>query len=302
MSTRCYCCDPANPDRIGAHDGSGTSMRFPARFEGPPGTVNGGMAVGALACPALEAAARKGVAHPAVARNMARLHRPVQYTKDLRAVATASGDAYEIALTDGGDELISARVEVASFGASPQPGGTLAAPPGDLEPLLREMSTVGEPATPPFFEETGDHPIAGCFSCGPKNARGLHVYPRFAGDGVTWASWHPEPSFVDADGGVARSIIASALDCSSGICLPREEQIELLRNDQFYLLGSLDVRYLRVPPLDATYHVTARARRRDGRKFYGAAALFDAAGTAYAAVDAIWIIVAMTRTQAFGAS
>jgi hypothetical protein len=102
------------------------------------------------------------------------------------------------------------------------------------------------------------------------------------------------------NGGIARSIIASALDCSSGICLPREEQIELLRNDQFYLLGSLDVRYLRVPPLDVTYHVTARARRRDGRKFYGASALFDAAGTPYATAEAIWIIVAMTRTQAFG--
>jgi hypothetical protein len=95
-------------------------------------------------------------------------------------------------------------------------------------------------------------------------------------------------------------VIASALDCSSGICLPREQQEELLRTDQFYLLGSLDVRYLRAAPVDASYRVVGRALRRDGRKFYGMSALFDESGTPYATAEAIWIIVTMTRTHAFG--
>jgi hypothetical protein len=166
------------------------------------------------------------------------------------------------------------------------------------------MATVREPAAPPFFEQTGDHPIAGCFSCGPRSPRGLHVYPRFADAdaGVTWASWTPEASFVDTPGVLAQSIIAAALDCSSGICLPRAEQEELLRTDQFYLLGSFDVRYLRVADPSLRYHVVAEAQRRDGRKFFGSSALFDDDGVPYAAAEAIWIIVQMSRTQAFGES
>jgi hypothetical protein len=276
-------------------------LHFPARFEGPPGTVNGGMAVGALACTALEAASREGVSHPVVTRINARLHRPVRHSRQLHAEAFASDGAYDVSLRDGDDALITARVDVAALSQATRSEDTIADVPADLAGLLREMSLVAEPATPPFFEETGDHPIPNCFSCGPKNTAGLHVFPRFAGDGVTWAIWSPDPSMVDGDGGLARSVVASALDCSSGICLPREEQIELLRNDQFYLLGSLDVRFLRVPPPGSRYHVTARARRRDGRKFYGVSALFDDAGVAYATAEAIWIIVAMTRTQAFGA-
>jgi hypothetical protein len=296
----CYCCDPANPDRIAEHATPRTSMRFAARFEGPLWNVNGGMAVGALACPALEAASRAGVAHPAVTRVTARLHRGIPHSADLRIEATGADGAYEVTLRDGGDPLISGRVEIAALAAPPRPGDAFAAAPSHLEEALREMSAVVEPSAPPFFEETGDHPIPGCFSCGPDNRHGMHIYPRFAAHGVTWASWKPDPAFVDAGGGLASSIVASALDCSSGICLPREQQEELLRNDQFFLLGSLDVRYLRVPPPDRAYHVVGRAGERDGRKFFGTSALFDAEGTVYATAEAIWVIVQLTRTEAFG--
>jgi len=275
-------------------------MRFPARFEGPPGTVNGGMAVGALACASLAAAGRAGVAHPAVTRITARLHRAVRHTVDLSATVSPDGSAWDAALADGDGAMVTARVETASLARAPMPGDVLAAPPEDLTALLRDMARVTEPASPPFFDETGDHPIPNCFSCGPANDRGLHCYPRFAADGVTWASWRPDGAFIDPPGALAASVVAAALDCSSGVCLPREQQIELLDNDQFYLLGSFDVRYLRVPPPGAAYHVVAHAGRREGRKFFGASALFDDAGTPYATADAIWIIVAMTRTQAFG--
>jgi acyl-coenzyme A thioesterase PaaI-like protein len=296
----CYCCDPANPDRIAVHDASGTLMRFPARFEGPPGNVNGGMATGALGCPALEAASRDGAENAAITRITARLHRGIPHSRELRAGVSRVDDAYEINVRDGDDVCITGRVEVAPLAQPPGAGAVLQTSAPNLDALLPEMAAVREPNVPPFFEQTGDHPISGCFSCGPSNTRGLHIYPRFAGDGVTWASWSPDPAFVDQDGGLASSIVASALDCSSGICLPREQQEELLRTDQFYLLGSLDVRYLRVPKPDGQYHVVGRARRRVGRKFFGMSALFDDAGTAYATADATWIIVTMTRAQAFG--
>jgi len=296
----CYCCDPANPDRIAVHDAAGTAMRLPARFEGPPGNVNGGMAVGALGCPALQVASRDGAEHAAITRITARLHRGIPHSRELRAGVSRVDDSYEVTVRDGDDVCISGRVEVTSSEGSHPPRSALSSPPVDLYELLREMATVRDPNAPPFFEETGDHPISGCFSCGPNNGRGLHIYPRFAAEGVTWASWSPDPAFVDQDGGLASSIVASALDCSSGICLPREQQEELLRTDQFYLLGSLDVRFLRVAPPDGRYHVVGRAKQRDGRKFFGASALFDESGTPYAIAEATWIIVTMTRAQAFG--
>jgi hypothetical protein len=298
--TNCYCCDANNPDRIATHDETGTSLSFPARFEGPPGNVNGGMAVGALACPALAAASRDGMEHPIVTHITGRLHRGVPHSKDLRAETALIDDAYEVTVRAADDGLIAGRVEIASRNNAAREGDPLCAVSPELETLISELAAVAQPAAPPFFEETGDHPISGCFSCGPDNPRGMHIYPRFAAHGVTWASWQPEPSFVDTNGGLATSIIASALDCSSGICLPREDQHELLRNDQFYLLGSLDVRYLRIAPPDRSYHITAKALRRDGRKFFGASVLFDDTGTPYATAEAIWIITQLTRTQAFG--
>jgi hypothetical protein len=218
-------------------------------------------------------------------------------------VTTPDDEAYEVKLSDGDDVVVSGRVET-GLPIELLPGDPMGSPPAHLAAMLDRMSAVRAPDAPPFFEQTGDHPIAGCFSCGPRNARGLHVYPRFvdAEAGVTWGSWSPEPSLVDAPGVLASSVVASALDCSSGICLPRAEQEELLRTDQFYLLGSFDVRYLRAADPSRRYHVVAEAQRRDGRKFYGASALFDDAGVPYATAEAIWIIVQMSRTQAFGGS
>jgi hypothetical protein len=121
------------------------------------------------------------------------------------------------------------------------------------------------------------------------------------------APWRPAAEFDDAralarGGGVLSTLVlTSAIDCSSGICMPVAMQRELLELDQFFLLGSLDVRYLRVPPLDRDYRVAAKALLRDGRKFFGLSALVDDAGTPYAMAESTWIVAGVTRTAAFGA-
>jgi hypothetical protein len=84
--------------------------------------------------------------------------------------------------------------------------------------------------------------------------------------------------------------------------MPVEMQRELLEHDQFFLLGSLDVRYLRVASVERDYRVAAKALLRDGRKFFGLSALFDGAGAPYAMAEATWIVAGMTRIKAFGAS
>lgn len=297
----CYTCDPASPDRI-IDAGRPEIVHFPARFEGPPGNVNGGMAAGALACPALRTADAEGAAHAAVSRITARLRAGVAHSRPLSIDARRADGAYGLTISHGETAVITGVVEVATRATTLAPDDAIGKPPEQHAAALEAMARVRTPDRPPFYVETGDHPIPGCFSCGPQHPDGLQIVPRLAGDGLISSDWHPDPSLHDDDGLLAANIIASALDCSSGICMPLAYQQELLANDQFFLLGSLDVRFVRTAAVDAKggYRVVGKALLRDGRKFFGMSALFDADDTLYATAEATWIVAAITRAEAFG--
>ena len=295
---RCYSCR----NIFAADEAGGAAARFPARFEGPPGAANGGIIVGALACPALAAASHEGVAHAGVTRISARLHAPVPLEQSLRVDVAEDHGAYRVSILDGDRPLVSGSVEVAYGDHAPSIGDALSPIPGERANDIQQLARVPVPDRPPFFEETGDHPIPGCFSCGPEHAGGMRIFPRVAGEGIVCAPWRPAREFDDGGGALAALILTSALDCSSGICMPVEMQRELLDLDQFFLLGSLDVRYLRVASVERDYRVAAKALLRDGRKFFGLSALFDDAGVPYAMAEATWIVAGMTRIKAFGAS
>ena len=288
MTHSCYACAPANPERVFAYDGGRAIAQFPMRFNGPPGNANGGIAVGALACPAL-ASGDSGLRGT---RITARLRRGIACDQSLTAEVTPAEGAVAVSISDGDGTLVEGTVTLSGDQRS-----------SDVSTLIAELAPVariGAGDRPPFFEETGDHPIPGCFSCGPYNARGLHIYPRVAGDGLTCAPWHAAAEFDDGDGMLAPMIVASALDCSSGICMPVEMQRDLLAEDAFFLLGSLDVHFLRPAPVGRDYHVVAKALRRDGRKFFGASVLFDGDAVPYATAEATWIVAGISRTEAFG--
>lgn len=298
----CYSCRATNRYQVFS-DLAGLRMaRYPERFCGPPGNVNGGIAVGSLACPALDHAVSAGVAHPVALRVRARLRSGIPVEEPLDVTASGPKEAIAVSVNRHEAELLHGTVEVGSRDAVPEPGDPVADAPPEHAGLLAAMAEVGVPERPPFWEETGEHPIAGCFSCGPDNDAGLHVFPRYVDDGVVCAAWTPDASFDDGGGVLSPMVLTAALDCSSGICMPLDQQRDLLKDDAFFLLGTLDVRYLRVPPLSPPggYRVVARALGRDGRKFYGLSGLFDAAGTCYAMAEATWIVAPLTRTQAWG--
>ncbi len=296
---RCYSCADTNHERCSFDDGY--RLRVPSRFRGPQGNVNGGMAVGMLACPVLHAAERDGLRYATVTRITARLRAGVPVDTDL-AVEVWPGDegGYTISVRAGDTEIISASAEVMRFETPPVVGQVLAMVPEERLADVRELAAIAAPDVPPWFEETGDHPIPGCFSCGYDNAAGLHIYPRVAEDGVTCAPWASAADFDNGDGTLSTAVLTSAIDCSSGICMPVAMQRELLAQDQFFLLGTMDVRYLRVSGADALYRVAAKALRRDGRKFFGLSVLADEASVAYAMAESTWIVVAVPRATAFG--
>ncbi len=293
MPHRCYACDPVNPHRIVTPGDGAADVRFAARFVGPPAHVNGGVAVGALACPALSAATTAGIAHPAPTRITARLRRSIVLEAPLTATTARDGDTWEVALS-GEDALVTARVEIASLSAPPRAGDTLPTAPREAGGApLAEMAHVTAEGRPTFYEELGQHQVTGCFSCGPDHPDGLYAYPRFVARDTTCATWRPAPEFTDPSGGIALPVVVAALDCSSGICLPLDDQRELLAAGAYFLLGTLDVRFLRTPPAGRGYRVVARSLGRDGRKLFGLSALFDDDGTLYATADAIWLVATL---------
>jgi hypothetical protein len=297
---RCYACDPANPHHVFTVNEGGIAARVPARFVGPPGNANGGIGSALLACPALQAAAHEGIAHAAVTRISARIRAGVPVDTPLRAELSRDREGYSVAMV-ADQPLVTGTVGIAALDKAAEPGQELSAVPAALAEAVGQIAQIGVPDRPPFFEETGEHPIPRCFSCGPEHPDGLHVYPRVVEDGVVCAPWRPAAEFDDGGGALSTLVLTSAIDCSSGICMPVAMQRELLELDQFFLLGSLDVRYLRVPPVQQDYRVAAKALLRDGRKFFGLSALVDAGGTVYAIAESTWLIAGITRTQAFGA-
>jgi len=258
------------------------------------------MAVGMLACPVAQTAGRSGLAHVAVPRINARLRAAAPVERDIvPEVLPGEDGGYAVSLRDGDVELLSATADVLTLPKPPRPGVVLSRPPEEHAADVKRLAATLVPSSRPWFEETGEHPIPGCFSCGPENARGLHVYPRVVQDGVTCAPWRPAGDFDNGDGTLSPAVIGAAIDCASGISLPVKDQRELLDNDQFYLLGSFDIRYLRLAPSSGAYRIAARCLGREGRKFYGLSVLAGEDGTPYAMAYAIWIIPAATRAVAF---
>jgi hypothetical protein len=313
MAHTCYACSSSNPDRVFSYDGGDAIARFPLRFNGPPGSANGGIAVGALACPALRALDERyeGWMGFAVSSISGRLSAPALLDRpyEVHVGNDNHSSSFPVTLSDGNAKIIVGFAGLRSGLHEPPPGAAIAPPlppfpeRGVEHPKMNSIegwARVAAPNRPPFFEETGDHPIPGCFSCGPEHESGLHIYPHVVDDGVTYAPWHASEEYDDGDGSISPMIIASALDCSSGICMPIAMQRQLLEEDRFFVLGSLEVTYLRRPPVGRDYRVIAKAGARDGRKFFGRSALFDDAGTPYATADATWIIAGISRTEAFG--
>jgi hypothetical protein len=224
-----------------------------------------------LACPVLQEAARDGIEHAAMSRITARLRAGVPVERDLAVEVWAADDGgYAVSVRNGETEVISATVDVRPFDAAPRAGDVLAMVPEDRAADVELLARLPVAAAEPWFVESGDHPIPGCFSCGPDHASGLHIYPRFVEDGLTCALWPGSAAeFADSNGALSLAVLTSAIDCSSGICMPRAEQKELLERDEFFLLGTMDARYLRVAAADRRYRVGAKALGRDGRKFSG---------------------------------
>jgi hypothetical protein len=128
-------------------------MQIPARFNGPPGSGNGGWSAGAFA----RASGLGGVVEVT-------LRVPPPLDTDL----TLDGDGFHAA-----DGTLVASVAAAPDADEPVP------------PVSYDEATAASAAYPGF---TG-HPFPTCYVCGPERADGLRLFPGHLPDGRTAAPW-----------------------------------------------------------------------------------------------------------------
>ena len=158
------------------------TITIPARFNGPPGTANGGYTCGrivALAGPGMEI---RLLAPPP-------LDTPLTWAPAPEGGGTVSGPAGPVA--------------VATPASSPWPAPPEAPPPEVV--AAAEADYTGYRA----------HAFPTCFVCGTERADGLGLRPGPIAAGTLACRWLPAAEFTEA-GWVRPEIVAAALDCPSG--------------------------------------------------------------------------------------
>jgi hypothetical protein len=226
---------------------------IPERFNGPPGSGNGGYTCGVVGA---------HVGNPAAVS----LRTPPPLARDL----TVERDEGAVLVRDGSTVVAEgrpARVEL----DLPDPVG--------LEDA-RSASELG------YGRWDHGHPFRTCVVCGPDRepGDGFRIFPgQVGGRDVFAAPWTPDPSLSGDDGLVRPECVWAALDC------PTSAPVALFGEERPIVLARLAVS-IEAPVRAGEPHVLLSWRLGvDGRKRRGAAALLGPKGRALALSEALWI-------------
>lgn len=221
-----------------------------ARFNGPPGSGNGGYVCGRIARHIRGA-------------SVVTLRAPPPLETQLRV--TREGD--RVALFDGETLLAEGAPAALALEAPPAP------------------SRAQAEAAAARYPGLADHRYATCFVCGPGRPAddGLHLYTgKVEGRDLVACTWTPGADLADDAGLLHEDFIHAALDCPSYWALAHAGKPALLAR----MSASIDAP---APRADETLIVAAWALGSDGRKHRGASALYTAGGALIARAEALWI-------------
>lgn len=229
-----------------------STIRLPARFNGPDGSANGGYASGALAC---------AVAPPDGAGVQVVLRRP---------------PPLDVELSVRGQELHDGEHLVAE--AQPAEVG------GEVPRVTVEEAEQAQQRYRGFVS----HAFPRCFTCGPERAPGdgLRIFPGSLGrDAVVAAVWEPDPALAGEDGAVEPVVLWAALDCPSGMAV-------IEQTGKPAVLGKLAVVRHAPVVAGSRYVVVGWPREGAGRRSLPAgSALLDEEGAVVAQAEAVWVSV-----------
>jgi hypothetical protein len=227
------------------------SLMFAGRFNGPPGTANGGYACGVIA------------GHVPADLVEVTLLRPPPL--DTALLIEEAGPTYEV--RPAGGEVVAVAKPVDE--------------PVDILPPVLDI-----PAGAPAALADANHPFRSCFTCGPDRepGDGLRIFvKRVPGQSILADRWIPDESLADDDGAVRPEIVWAALDCPGGWAafnrIPGGVAV----------LGRMTARIDRVPQVGEPCVVVALSDWHDGRKIGAHSALYTADGELLAAARAVWV-------------
>jgi len=231
------------------------TLTIPARFNGPPGSANGGYTCGRVA--QLVGAEEVEVS----LRTPPPLERPLEVVRDGERVELRDGDT--LVAEGGPSELL---IDVP-------------------EPLPRDEVAAAEEAGREVW--TANHPFPSCVVCGPDRDRGdgMRIFPAAleGRHGLYGACWTPGESEADGDGWVRPELVWAALDC------PTSAPVANFGEGPPMVLASLAAR-LGCPVRAGEPHtILSWGLEVDGRKRRAAAALYDSDGILTCASRALWI-------------
>ncbi len=231
----------------------------PSRFQGPPGSGNGGYVCGRIA-------AYLG------GRATVTLRRPAPLATPL---AIEQGRGGSVRVHDSHTLIAEA--------SPPAPGPALRIPGPVLAAEARGAAGQARYFEDPVFPD--------CFVCGTSRhpGDGLRIFPGPVAGRALWAApWTPDPSVTDSTGRVRREVVWAALDCPSGIAAAEAAR---LGPDAVILLGRMTATLAARPAAGREYQVIAWPAGRDGRKLTAGSALLGPGGEVLAVASALWLAV-----------
>ncbi|MEA2422157.1 MAG: hypothetical protein QOF55_1256 [Thermoleophilaceae bacterium] len=227
------------------------------RFNGPPGSGNGGYTCGRLA------RFVDGTAEVTL-----RLPPPIG-----RPLDVDRGDDGGAILRDGDAVVAEAR-----------PTELAAEAPAPVD--LTEAARAAEDS--PFLD-AAMHPFPTCFVCGPERTPGdgLRIFAGpVAERDVFAAAWTPDPSLAGDDGALPPELIWAALDCPTSVPVANDPGDGEFRP---IVLARLAVRILAPVHAGRPHTIVSWPVALDGRKRHAGAALHTEAGNLAAVARALWI-------------
>jgi hypothetical protein len=231
------------------------TLTIPARFNGPPGSANGGYTCGRVA--QLVGAEEVEVS----LRTPPPLDTPLEVVRDPERVELRDGD-------------------------------TLVAEGAPTE-LLFDVPDPVEHDTVAAAEERGrerwaaDHPFPTCVVCGPERepGDGMRIFPAdLSGQGMLFgACWTPHERDGDGDGCARPELVWAALDC------PTSAPVANFGEGPPMVLASLAARLACPLNVGEPHTILSWALEVEGRKHRSAAALYDSEGILTCVSRALWI-------------
>jgi hypothetical protein len=229
------------------------TLTIPAFFNGPPTSANGGYTCGRVAQLVDAEVAEVSLRSPPP------LDTPLEIRREEGRVTLHDGDTL---VAQGAPAEL--RVDV------PDP-----VPPDEIE--AAEVEGRSRWAT--------GHPFPTCLVCGPAREDGLRIFPsQLPGrDGLFGSSWTPDEALGDGHGFVRPELVWAALDC------PTSAPVANFADGPSMVLASLTARLGCSVRVGEPHTIVSWPLEHDGRKHWGAAALFDSDGLLTCASRALWI-------------